>query len=37
MIFNRHPELYAIVIPAIAVPIMLSVTFFVMGVEVSFK
>ncbi len=37
MIFKKHPELYVIAIPAVAVPIMLAITFFVMGVEVSYN
>ena len=37
MIFNKHPELYAILIPIAAVPIMLFITFLFMGVEVSVK
>lgn len=37
MILKNHPELYTVIIPVVAVPIMLSVTFFMMGIEVSFK
>jgi hypothetical protein len=37
MMFRKHPELYAILIPVVAVPIMLFITFLFMGVEVSVK
>ena len=37
MMFKKHPELYALIIPAVAVPIMLYITFLFMGVEVSVR
>ena len=37
MIFKKYPQLYAIVIPAISVPIMLGITFAVMKIEVVIK
>ena len=37
MMFKKHPELYALIIPAIAVPIMLYITFLFMGIEVSVR
>jgi len=37
MIFNKHPELYSILFPIVAVPIMLFITFLFMGLEVSVK
>ena len=37
LLFKEHPELYTILIPAIAVPIMLGITFFVMGIEVIYN
>ena len=34
-IFKKHPQLYAFIIPAITVPILLVITFFMMGIEVK--
>lgn len=34
-IFNNHTQLYAFIIPSIIVPILLVITFFIMGIEVK--
>ena len=36
-VLRNHPELYTILIPAVAVPIMLGLTFLVMYIEVTIK
>ena len=36
-ILKRYPQLYTILIPAISVPVMLSITFIVMKVEIIIK
>ena len=36
-LFKKHPQLYAVVLPAITVPVMLIITFFVMGIEVRYN
>ena len=36
-IFQKYPQIYSVLIPAISVPIMLFVTFILMGIEVRFN
>ena len=36
-IFQKYPQIYSVLIPAISVPIMLFVTFILMGIEVRYN
>ncbi len=34
-VFKKYPQLYSVVIPIISVPIMLGITFIIMGIEIT--
>lgn len=36
-IFNKYPQIYSVLVPIISVPIMLFVTFILMGIEVRYN
>jgi len=33
--FCKYPQLYSVIIPAISVPMLLGITFIIMGIEIT--